>query len=67
MIWKQTFDVSLQEKKKSNDYKILDKIHNGKIIAKGRGKMVVKQVEMKKKQDETRKECDVKDKLESQG
>lgn len=28
--------------------------------------MVIKQVEIKRKQNETRKECDVKDKLESE-
>ena len=66
MIWKQTaFDVSLQEKQ-SNDYKIQDNIHNGDIIVKGRGKVPVKQKEIKRKQDEIRKECDMKDKLESQ-
>lgn len=66
MIWKQTaFDVSLQEKI-SNDHKIQDNIHNGNTIVKGRGKVLVKQEEIKRKQDEIRKERDMKDKLELQ-
>lgn len=58
--------MSLQEKK-SNDYQIRNKICNDKITVTGVGEeMVIKQVEIKRKQNETRKECDVKDKLESE-
>lgn len=53
--------------KKSNDYKIREKIFNKiKVMGAGR-KMVVKLVEMKRKQNEIRKEHEVKDKLESLG
>ena len=54
-------------RKKSNDYQIRNKICNDKITVTGVGEeMVIKQVEIKRKQNETRKECDVKDKLESE-
>lgn len=40
---------------KNNDYKIRDKICNEKIIVMGGEKMVVKLVEIEKKQNEARK------------